>query len=133
MRRQHVRPTQERHVPFIVGIDVGKRTHYAAVGDANGMACLPTTLKFASTREGYTQVQAAITDATAQASPSEMTIGCEATGPYWLSLYEALTHAGYRVLVLNPLYVQARRGTTWRGTKTDPVDAQLIATIIRYR
>jgi transposase len=35
------------------------------------------------------------------------------------------------VLVLNPLYVKARRGTTLRGTKTDPVDARLIAEILR--
>jgi transposase len=51
-------------------------------------------------------------------------VGCEATGPYWLSLYEALIAQGYRVLVLNPFYVKARRGTTPRGTKTDPVDAR---------
>jgi transposase len=114
-----------------VGIDIGKRTHYAAMVDANGSACWPKTLKFANTRQGYTPVQAAIAETTAHVSPTEVTIGCEATGPYWLSLYEALTHAGYRVLVLNPLYVKARRGTTLRGTKTDTVDAQLIATIIR--
>jgi transposase len=131
MRRQPVRPIHERQAPFFVGVDVGKRTHYAAVVDVNGSPCLPKTLKFTNTREGYTQVQVAIAEATAQASPTEVTIGCEATGPYWLSLYEALTHAGYRVLVLNPLYVKARRGTTLRGTKTDPVDALLIATIIR--
>lgn len=131
MRRQTIRPPQDRQAPFFVGIDVGKRTHYAAVVDVNGSPCLSKTLKFANTREGYTQMQAVITEATAQASPSEVTIGCEATGPYGLSLYEALTHAGYRVLVLNPLYVKARRGMTLRGTKTDPVDAQLIATIIR--
>jgi transposase len=34
------------------------------------------------------------------------------------------------VLVLNPLYVKARRGTTWRGTETDPVDARLMAEIL---
>jgi transposase len=58
-------------------------------------------------------------------------VGCEATGPYWLSLYEALIAQGYRVLVLNPFYVKARRGTTLRGTKTDPVDARLITEILQ--
>jgi transposase len=57
----------------------------------------------------------------------EGTVGCEAIGPYWLSLDEAITAQDYRVLVLNPLYVQARRGTTLCGTKTDPVDVQLMA------
>jgi transposase len=114
-----------------VGIDIGKRTHYAAVVDATGIACLLKTLKFANTREGYRQVQAAIAEATAHTSPAEVTIGCEATGPYWLSLYEALTQDGYRVRVLHPLSVKARRGMTLRGTKTDTVEAQLIAAIIR--
>jgi Transposase len=35
------------------------------------------------------------------------------------------------VLVRNPLYVKARRGTTLRGTKTDPVEARLLAEILR--
>ena len=75
MRRQTIRPSQDRLAPFFVGIDVGKRTHYAAVVDVNGSPCLSKTLKFANTREGYTQMQAVITEATAQASPSEVTIG----------------------------------------------------------
>jgi transposase len=86
MRRQIIRPTHERQAPFFLGIDVGKRTHYATVVDANGSACLPKILKFANTREGYGQVQAAIAEATAHTSPAEVTVGCEATGPYWLSL-----------------------------------------------
>ena len=58
-------------------------------------------------------------------------VGCEATGPYWLSLYEALRAQGDRVLVLSPLYVKARRGTTLRGTQTDSVDAWLSADILQ--
>jgi hypothetical protein len=44
MRRQNIRPTQERQAPFFVGLDGGKRTHDAAVVDVNGMACLPKIL-----------------------------------------------------------------------------------------
>lgn len=131
MRRRHARPTKERKAPFFVGIDVGKQTHYAAVVDGDGTPCLPKALAFANTCDGYAQLYAAVAEATAQAPPSAVTVGCEATGPSWLNLSEALGGRGYRVLVLNPLYVKARRGTTLRGTKTDTVDAQLIADIIR--
>jgi transposase len=48
-----------------------------------------------------------------------------------LSLYEARIAQGSRVLVLNPFYVKARRGTTLRGTKTDPVDARLMTEILQ--
>jgi hypothetical protein len=35
------------------------------------------------------------------------------------------------VLVLNPLYVKECRGTTLRRTKTDPVEARLIAELLQ--
>jgi transposase len=115
-----------------VGIDIGKAMHHAYVVDAEGTPCVPKVLAFANTRAGYTQLFTTLTEATAQAAPTAVTVGCEATGPYWLSLYEALMAQGYQVLVLNPLYVKARRGTTLRGTKTDPVDARLIAEILQH-
>jgi hypothetical protein len=35
-----------------------------------------------------------LTEATAHAAPADVTVGCEATGPYWLSLSEALIAQG---------------------------------------
>jgi transposase len=81
MKRQNVRPTHARKAPFFVGIDIGKQMHYAAVMDAAGTPCLPKTLKFANTREGYGQLQRALAEATASAPPAAVTVGCEATGP----------------------------------------------------
>jgi len=81
-------------------------------------------------REGYTRVQALLAAATGQAAPAEVPLACEATGPYWLRLSEALTAPGAQGLVRNPLYVKARRGSTLRGTKSDPVDARLLAAIL---
>jgi transposase len=131
MRRRQTRPVQERKPPFYVGIDIGKTLHHASVVDAEGTPCVMKVLTFTNTREGYARLFTLLAEATGQAAPTEVTVGCEATGPYWLSLYEALMAQGYQVLVLNPLYVKARRGTTLRGTKTDPVDARLIAEILQ--
>lgn len=131
MRRRQTRPAEERKPPFYVGIDIGKTLHHAYIVDAEGRPCVAKVTAFANTRQGYACVFALLAEATGQAAPTEVTVGCEATGPYWLNLYEALTAQGYPVLVLNPLYVKARRGTTLRGTKTDPVDARLIAEILQ--
>jgi transposase len=131
MRRHQTPRVQGRKRPFYVGIDIGKTVHHAYVLDAEGTPCVPKVLAFPNTRAGYEQLYTLLAEATDRASPAEVTVGCEATGPYWLSLYEALSAQGYHVLVLNPLYVKARRGTTLRGTKTDPVDARLIAEILR--
>lgn len=131
MKGYEAAAVQERKAPFFLGIDVGKYTHYAYLLDANGTPCLPKAIAFANTRAGYARLEEHLQESTAPATPAEVTVGCEATGPYWLNLYEALNSQGYRVVVLNPLYVKARRGTTLRGTKTDTVDAQLIAAIGR--
>jgi transposase len=131
MRRRQTRAVQERKPPFYVGIDIGKTLHHAYIVDAEGTPCVPKVVAFANTRAGYARLFTLLAEATGQATPAAVMVGCEATGPYWLSLYEALTAQGYPVLVLNPLYVKARRGTTLRGTKTDPVDARLIAEILQ--
>jgi transposase len=105
MPRRYTRPVQERQPPFDVGINIAKATHHADVVDAEGNPCLPKGLVFANRRAGYTHLCTTLTEATAQAAPTDVMVGCEATGPYWLSLYEALTAQGDQVLVLNPLSV----------------------------
>jgi transposase len=58
-------------------------------------------------------------------------IGLEATGHYWLALFEQLTAAGYTVHVLNPLQVHAYQRSGIRRRKTDTIDAEWIADFVR--
>jgi transposase len=62
-----------------------------------------------------------------------LTIGLEATGHYWLALYEELiqTRAGRTVIVLNPLQVAAYRKSGVRKVKNDRSDAVWIADFVR--
>jgi transposase len=69
--------------------------------------------------------------ATLATLPEPAHVGLEATGHYWLSLYEALTRAHYPVLVFNPLQVHAYQRTGLRKCKTDAVDAFWIADFTR--
>jgi len=46
-------------------------------------------------------------------------------------LYHFLANAGFQVRLINPLMTAARRNAGIRGTKTDSVDAELIANILR--
>lgn len=131
MKRHDTAPVQAHQAPFFIGIDVGKKTHYVYGVDAEGIAGLPKATAIANTCEGYARLQELIEEATAHSVPTTVTVGCEATGPYWPNLYEFLTAQGYPMVVRNPFSVKARRGTTLRGTKTDTVDARLIAEIIR--
>ncbi len=55
----------------------------------------------------------------------------EATGHYWLALFDYLTQAGYTVHVLNPLQVHAYQRSGIRKRKTDKSDAIWIADFVR--
>src|SRR5262249_16257936 len=61
----------------------------------------------------------------------EIRISMEATGHYWLSLYDVLTREGYHVVVLNPLQISAFRKSGVRKVKNDRTDAVWIADFIR--
>jgi transposase len=61
----------------------------------------------------------------------EVTVGLEATGHYWLSLYDVLTRHGYTVVVINPLQVAAFRKSGVRKVKNDRTDAVWVADFVR--
>ena len=55
----------------------------------------------------------------------------EATGHYWLSLYAHLRQDNQTVRVINPLQSDALRGLLIHETKTDAIDAFIIAEVVR--
>ena len=61
----------------------------------------------------------------------DVQIGLEATGHYWLSLYDVLTSSGYPVSVINPLQIAAYRKSGVRKVKNDKTDAVWIADFLR--
>jgi transposase len=113
---------------WTLGIDVGKRRHHATLLDENGSPVF-RNVALAQSRTGIDGLLARLAD-TGQ-SPAGIRIGMEATGHYWMVLFQELDHAGYDVVVINPLVTAARRNMTIRGTKTDSVDSHLIARVLR--
>ena len=110
---------------YFCGIDVAKHQHAALVEDDKGRVVQPA-FSFANNRTGFDQL------ATALAELSEpVTVGLEATGHYWLALYDDLTQKGYSVTVINPLQIAAYRRSGIRKTKTDSTDAFWIADFLR--
>ncbi|MDE6589283.1 MAG: IS110 family transposase [Oscillospiraceae bacterium] len=67
------------------------------------------------------------------ASVSTVTIGMEATGHYWLSIYSFLAEHHFIIHVVNPIQTDGwRKGTEIRKRKTDIIDSVLIADLMRY-
>lgn len=110
---------------YSIGIDIGKREHHLVILDDTGQRVgKPQTIT--NTRRGFDSCLL-----TLRALDGTIQVALEATGPYWLALYEYLTHAEFSVAVFNPLQVHAYRKTGVRRTKTDRVDAFWIADLLR--
>jgi transposase len=108
-----------------MGIDVAKHKHQAMAMNATGetlIKAFPVT----NDRQGVNN----LLDQLAQVG-EPLEIGLEATGHYWLPLYEQLMTAGHTVHVLNPLQVHAYQRSGIRRRKTDTIDAEWIADFVR--
>ena len=92
---------ENKTVKYYLGIDVGKLHHQTILCDSEGKPIAPS-LKFPSSFQGYQILtryleQHLIKDVTEEAAEndfSQIHAGLEATGAYWLSLYEQLKKLG---------------------------------------
>jgi transposase len=107
------------------GIDVAKLKHAVSLMDDKGQT-LKAAFTISNTRSGFDQLLAELHNLT-----GEVTVGLEATGHYWLALYDELTRKNYPVIVLNPMQVAAYRKSGVRKIKSDVTDAVWIADYIR--
>ncbi len=110
---------------FFCGIDVAKRSHCAVVLDDKGQM-VQGAFSIDNDRQGFEALRHALS-----AWPESVLVGLEATGHYWLALYESLTTSGHPVVVLNPLQIAAYRRSGVRKVKQDTTDAFWIADFVR--
>jgi len=113
----------DRPILLTVGMDVAAKT-VAATTTPDGRSYAPNR-DFAQTPAGF---QAIIAWIATTGMPRDQIIICmEATGSYWVALAVALHAAGYHVSVINPRQIHDFAKSLGRHSKTDPLDAQLLA------
>ncbi len=110
---------------YYCGIDVAKRKHAVVILDERGQV-YKAVFEVENTHTGLTF----LVDALDQLG-GEVTVGLEATGHYWLSLYDVLTRYGFSVVVINPMQIAAYRKSGVRKVKNDRTDAVWIADFVR--
>jgi transposase len=106
-----------------VGIDVSLKSLSVAWGckaEAIGRA-----QSFAQTRAGFGSLLKAL-KATGYA-PQVVVVVLEATSTYWMQVAVVLHEAGYQVRVVNPKQAHHFMQAEMQQTKTDAIDAQLLA------
>lgn len=114
-----------------VGIDIAKRGHVVAVRRADGEPC-GRAVGFGNDERGFS----ALLDRLAELGVDcgDCIVAMESTGHYWIALWEFLSERGWPVAVVNPVLTDAyRKMDSLRKTKTDKVDALVIAGFARFR
>ena len=111
------------------GIDIAKNDHVIGAVDERGKdAAKP--MRFANSTAGFDRC-AAYLDGLSE-SKSDLIVGMEATGHYWLPLFCRLQDEGYAAVVINPVRTDAMR--RFKGSsrvKTDMIDCVLVAETLR--
>lgn len=108
----------------VVGIDVAKASHVVCALEVPGGAMRQRATRIQATTEGYAHLCQWLRG---WGEPETLLVGLEATGVLWEPLYEAVTQAGYSVLVLNPRQTASWAASLGLRAKTDGIDAHTLA------
>ena len=114
---------------FYCGIDIAKRNHEASIIDAEGKPLLDS-ITVTNTQDGCEKLFSLFERL--NIGQSDVIIGMEATGHYWLPVYEHFTELDYDVRVINPIQSDAFRKMYIRQTKNDSKDSFIIAQVMRF-
>jgi transposase len=112
-----------------VGIDVAKDKHDCLITDSDD-GVLFDSFTIPNNRLGFENLLGNLKSCTDDLS--DIKVGREATGHYSDNLLEFLISKGLTTTVINPLHTNLyRKSLSLRKTKTDPVDAHSIVTMLR--
>lgn len=117
MKTREKSPWQIKH-PNAAGIDVGSTSHYVAVPADR---CENPVREFSC----HTQDLQGLADWLIECGVD--TVALEATGVYWIALYELLEHRGLKVCLTD-----ARRARNVSGRKSDVIDCQWLQQLMTY-
>ena len=115
---------------YYLGIDIGKYHHQAILCDKEAKPIAPS-LRFKTTIDGFGELFSYLKKYI-DGNYTTIHAGFEATGIYWLTVYEQLQKQKIQVSVLNPLQVKAYRNEGIRGAKNDRLDAHLMVKVLRF-
>ena len=135
-RTQNEKISQIKIETLVVGIDIGKETHYARAFDYRGIE-LAKLLIFSNTAEGFELLDLWMRDTCKQQGKTEVIVGFEPTGHYWFTLGDHLKRQGHKLAIVNPFHVKRTKELDDNSpTKNDRKDPKTIAMLVkdgRYR
>lgn len=115
-----------------IGIDVSKEKNEICIKNNEGNE-LVKRFRISNTKADLDKLYETINKLKSKIPENiDVVFGMEATGIYYLPLYSALKRDGYRIKLYNPIQTHGYRKMEIHKTKTDQIDAAIIADMLRY-
>jgi transposase len=112
---------------LVVGMDIAKRVHYACFVDERGRV-IEKAFAVHQSKEGFEHLYKKIRQIMKEAKKTEVIVGIEPTGHYWMNLANFLDHYGIPLVMVNPMHVKRSKELDDNlPTKNDKKDALVIA------
>lgn len=128
---QNERLMQINENTLIIGVDIAKHKHVARAVDDRGRD-LVKRLVFENSLSGFTTLLTWAKDLSEVESRSNVIIGMEPTGHYWLNLAYYLKDHDVKAVVVNPAKVKRSKELDDDSpTKNDTKDAKVIAQLVK--
>lgn len=129
--KQNYKINQVTEQTLVVGMDIAKRTHYACFVDERGRV-LKKSFPVSQSRDGFATFYQRVLEAMKQFQKTEVIIGIEPTGHYWLNLSYFLDNLGIPLVMVNPMHVKRSKELDDNlPTKHDAKDALVIARLVK--
>lgn len=129
-RNQRIEQVTEN--TLIIGVDIAKESHYACAVDHRSRE-LGKSWKFSQSRNGFETFLSSLLALQRRHEKTDILIGLEPTGHYWMNLAVFLTEQDIPFVLVNPLHVKRSKELDDNlQSKNDPKDARLIAKMITY-
>lgn len=129
--KQNQKINQVTEKTLVVGIDIAKRTHYACFVDDRGRV-LQKSFSVSQSGGGFELFYQRVLNAMKEYEKTEVVVGIEPTGHYWLNLAYFLEELGIPLAVVNPMHVKRSKELDDNlPTKHDRKDALVIARLVK--
>lgn len=121
---------KERKLVLYIGIDIAKADRIVGTINEAGVTTLEL-LKATNTSKGFSNILKHFEKVSITAD--NCPIGLEATGHYWLSIFEFLADHDFNVSIIDAIQTDTFRNVlSIRKNKTATIDCILIADLLRF-
>jgi len=116
---------------LVIGIDIAKKKHFACAVDERGRV-LQKSFPFTQTHDGFEWLYERLLALREAHQKTEILVGFEPTGHYWMNLAVYLSQRGIPYVMVNPMHVNRTKELDDNlQTKNDQKDALVIARLMR--